>query len=42
MNQWDYVIVVYAITIAGTAGLTGWCAWTLRRAERRLEDAKRT
>ena len=41
MTQWDYVIAVYIVSIAGTAGLIGWCYASLRRTEKRLEEVKR-
>ncbi len=41
MNQWDYVMTVYAIAILGTLALIGWCYASLRRTEKRLEDIKR-
>ncbi|WP_275897591.1 hypothetical protein [Sphingorhabdus sp. Alg239-R122] len=41
MNQWDYVMVVYAIAILGTLALIGFCHISLKGTEKRLEDIKR-
>ncbi len=34
MNQWDFVIAAYAVTLGGTGVLTLWSWAAMRRAER--------
>jgi hypothetical protein len=41
MNQMDFVIATYVIGIAGTVLITLYCLMAMRRAERRLEEARR-
>lgn len=41
MNQMDFVIAAYAIGIAGTVLITFYCLSAMRRAEKRLEEARR-
>ena len=37
LDAWPFVIAAYAVTLVGTAGLLGWSAILLRRAERRAD-----
>ena len=39
--QWDFVIAAYAIGIAGTLAMVAWAWATMRRAERRRDEARR-
>ncbi len=34
MNQWDFVITAYVVTLGGTAALTIGAWWAMHRAER--------
>lgn len=33
MNQWDFVLAAYAVTIFATLGLLAWAMASMRRAE---------
>ena len=33
MNQWSFVIAAYAVALGGTAAVTLWAWWAMRRAE---------
>ena len=35
LDQWNFVIAAYAVTIAGTLALAGWSWLAMRAAERR-------
>jgi hypothetical protein len=37
MNQWPFIIAAYAITIAGTGGISIWSYVAMRRAEARAD-----
>lgn len=41
LDQWPYVLAAYALTVAATLLLVGWSWLSMRRAERRREDARR-
>ena len=41
MNQWAYVAVAYLVSIGATLALLGYTAFTMRRAERALDDLPR-
>ncbi len=41
MNHWPFIIAAYALTIAGTLGVTGWTWGAMRRAERLSEQLRR-
>ena len=41
IDQWPYVIAAYVLAAIGTLLLVGWSWWSMRRAEKRREDAKR-
>lgn len=41
LDQWDFVIAAYAITIAGTLALVAWSWLAMRAAERRREEGRR-
>ena len=40
MNHWPFIIAAYALTIAGTLGLTGWSWAAMRRAERQADSLR--
>jgi hypothetical protein len=42
LAQWDFVIAAYAIGIAGTLAMAAWAWATMRRAERRRDEARRS
>jgi Flp pilus assembly protein CpaB len=37
MNAWHFIIAAYAVTLAGTLGVTGWSYRTMRRTEARAD-----
>ncbi len=41
LNQWDFVIAVYVIGIAGTLLMVGWAWQSMKRAEKRRDEVKR-
>ena len=41
LDQWNYVIAAYALTVAGTLLLVGWSWLAMRAAERRREEGRR-
>ena len=41
LDQWDFVIAVYVIGIAGTLAMVGWAWQSMRRAEKRRDKVKR-
>ena len=41
MNVWPFVIAAYAVTLAGTLGLTAWAAQSMRSAEALADSLKR-
>jgi hypothetical protein len=40
LDPWPFVIAAYALGVAATLALAGWSWWTMRRAERRREQAR--
>lgn len=40
MNHWDFIIAAYAVTLVGTAAVTGWSYAAMRRAEKRVDALK--
>ncbi len=41
LNQWNFVIAAYAVTVLGTLALVAWSWLAMRAAERRREEGKR-
>ncbi|BBC73623.1 conserved hypothetical protein [Altererythrobacter sp. B11] len=41
LDQWNFVLAAYAVTILATLVLLGWSWLAMRRAERRREEARR-
>ena len=41
LNQWDFVIMAYAVGIVALAGLTVWAWRAMRRAEARRDATRR-
>ena len=41
LDQWNYVIAAYAVTVIGTLALVGWSWLAMRTAERRREQGRR-
>ena len=41
LDQWNFVIAAYAVTVIGTLALLGWSWLTMRTAERRREEARK-
>lgn len=41
MNHWPFIIAAYALTIAGTLGLTLWSWLAMRRSEAAAEALRR-
>ncbi|MDQ3077567.1 MAG: hypothetical protein M3Q83_01860 [Pseudomonadota bacterium] len=39
MNQWNFVIAAYVVTVIATLGLLGWAYASMRRAEAAAEAA---
>ena len=42
LPQWDFVIAAYAVTILAMAALLVWSWSSMRRAEKRREELKRS
>jgi hypothetical protein len=40
LDQWDYVIAAYAVTIIATLLLVGWSWLAMKTAERKREDSR--
>jgi nucleoside recognition membrane protein YjiH len=40
LDQWDFVIAAYAISVAATLALVVWSWLAMKRAERRREEAR--
>lgn len=40
LDQWDYVIAAYAVTIVATLLLVGWSWLAMKTAERKREDSR--
>lgn len=40
LNQWHFVIAVYAIGVPGMLALTGWAWGSMKRAEKRRDEAR--
>jgi hypothetical protein len=41
LDQWNYVIAAYAVTVLGTLALVAWSWLAMRAAERRREETRR-
>lgn len=41
LDQWNFVIAAYAVTIAGTLALVAWSWLAMRVAERRRDEGRR-
>lgn len=41
LDQWNYVIAAYLLTVAGTLLLVGWSWLAMRAAERRRAEGRR-
>ena len=41
LDQWNYVIAAYAVTVIGTLVLVAWTWLAMRAAERRREQGRR-
>lgn len=41
LDQWNYVIAAYAVTVAGLLAMVAWSWLSMKRAETRREKAKR-
>ena len=42
LDQWDFVIAAYAIGVGATLALVIWSWLTMKRAEKRREEARGT
>ena len=40
LDPWPFVIAAYALGVGGTLALVGWSWLTMRRAEKRREEAR--
>jgi len=40
LDQWDFVIAAYAVTVIGTLALVAWSWLAMRAAEQRRERAR--
>jgi hypothetical protein len=40
LDQWDFVIAAYAIGVGATLALVAWAWISMKRAERRREEAR--
>jgi hypothetical protein len=40
LDQWDFVLAAYAVTIVATAVLAGWSWLAMRAAERRRDRSR--
>lgn len=41
LDQWNYVMAAYVLTVAGTLLLVGWSWLAMRAAERRRAEGRR-
>lgn len=41
LDQWNYVIAAYAVTIVATLALVGWSWLTMKAAERKRDESRR-
>ncbi len=41
LDQWNFVIAAYAVTVMGTLALVAWSWLAMRAAERRREEGRR-
>ena len=41
LDQWNYVIAAYAVTVIGTLTLVAWSWLAMRAAERRREQGRK-
>ena len=41
LDQWNFVLAAYAVTVAGTLALVGWSWLAMRLAERRRDTGRR-
>jgi len=41
LDQWDFVILAYAVGVLGTLAMVGWSWLAMRRAEKRRDEVKR-
>ncbi len=41
LDQWNFVLAAYAVSVAGTLVMVGWSWLAMKRAEARREEAKR-
>lgn len=41
LDQWDFVLLAYAVGLVALAGLTLWAWWAMRQAEARRDAIKR-
>ena len=41
LDQWNFVIAAYAVTVIGTLLLVGWSWLAMRAAEKRREEGRR-
>ena len=42
LDQWNFVIAAYAVTLAGTLVLVGWSWLAMRQAERRRDAGRKS
>jgi hypothetical protein len=40
LDQWDFVIATYAVGIVGTLALVAWSWLSMKRAEKRRDEAR--
>ena len=41
LDQWDFVIACYVVTIVATFAMIVWCWADMKRAEKRRDEVKR-
>lgn len=41
MDPWTFVVASYAIGVGATLGMVGWSLLTMRRAEKRRDEARK-
>lgn len=41
LDQWDFVIAAYAVTIAATLAMVAWSWLAMKAAERRKDESRR-
>ncbi len=41
MDPWTFVVAAYAIGVGGTAFMVGWSLITMKRAEKRRDEARK-